>query len=672
MVPDGVRVSETITDMTRGKRRRSATATMSPRAEAVIAGPRETVPDETREPEQVSRRRRPKATTTNASSRAKTLVTVSTPPVPKSKSKGEMSKDVAGKDVTSVDITTTGDAANDFDGLSADDEPTPVDDFTLQLTDDEIETAQQRSKFVRSDDWQYGSMTVEDKYGLVTIDTANGRRVVLPPTLWTTVFKEMRGSVWSGHLRGPHTYSRVAQLYWWSGLSKEIRRWVRGCQECGSRNAKPREVIPTLRSLRGGAVCFRSALDVAGPFPIAGGGERYVVAAVEYVTRYAVACCVTQHTAESVAAFLMQEVVLRFGAFRELLTDGAPEMTGKVIEDLVTLLQAQQVTPVPYRPQLVGLVERFHRTWKDCVATFMQDERQTDWNLWVKFAVYSYNSAQHSTVARSPNDLMMDRRLRAPNELLRRTEVAEAEPVARNEEKSRMCGIGQKARAGAASSLLQPKNKKQMGVSCRRLGMDAQPATRKKATKFVHQWMGPLLIVEPAGFDNFVLKREDKAGKVETIIAHVSFLISYHYPEPLLDQGALDIDEQIAYDERQSEWNESEAAAPVLTATISLEPATTKRGKKRVRTASDGIVGHDVTRGLLVERRRRRRQNRAGQYVLEYERSLSSDPNRWETDDKEHWLVDERARARWIYVKASERLHHDEQVMEDPWIEEEV
>lgn len=88
----------------------------------------------------------------------------------------------------------------------------------------------------------------------------------------------------------------------------------------------------------------RWALDVAGPFPVADGGERYVIAALEYVTRYAVARCVRQHTAENVAAFLMEDVVLKFGAFRELLTDGAPEMVGKVTEELVVLLQAEQTT----------------------------------------------------------------------------------------------------------------------------------------------------------------------------------------------------------------------------------------------------------------------------------------------------------------------------------------
>ncbi|KAE8952803.1 hypothetical protein PR003_g34235, partial [Phytophthora rubi] len=222
----------------------------------------------------------------------------------------------------------------------------------------------------------------------------------------------MHGSVWAGHLRGPHTYGRVAQLYWWPNLQREVQKWARGCQECGSRKARPREVVPPLRSIRGGDVGDRWALDVAGPFPVADGGERYVVAALEYVTRYAVARCVTQHTADKVATFLMEDFVLRFGVFRELLTDGAPELAGVVLEKLVDMLQARQVSPVPYRPQMVGLVERFHRSWKDCVATYMSDERQNDWNLWVKFAVYAYNSANHSTVALTPNELMMGRRLR--------------------------------------------------------------------------------------------------------------------------------------------------------------------------------------------------------------------------------------------------------------------
>ncbi|KAE9021932.1 hypothetical protein PR001_g11782 [Phytophthora rubi] len=71
------------------------------------------------------------------------------------------------------------------------------------------------------------------------------------------------------------------------------------------------------------------------------------------------------------------------------------------------MLQAQQINPVPNRPQMIGLVERFHCTWKGCIATYMSDERQREWDVWADFAVYAYNSGQHSTVMLSPNELMI-------------------------------------------------------------------------------------------------------------------------------------------------------------------------------------------------------------------------------------------------------------------------
>ncbi|KAE9356239.1 hypothetical protein PR003_g2415 [Phytophthora rubi] len=282
--------------------------------------------------------------------------------------------------------------------------------------------------------------------------------------------------------------------------------------------ARPREVIPPLRSIRGGDVGDRWALDVAGPFPIAAGGDRYVIAAIEYVTRYAVACCVETHTAVSVATFLMEEDVLRFGAFRELLTDGAPEMTGEVIDKLVELLQSRQVSPVPYRPQLVGLVERFHRSWKDCVSTFMTEERQDDWNLYVKFAVYAYNSAKHSTVALSPNELMMGRKLRHPIELLRRTEVRETgdlqnyhEQLLVAMERSHECAeLARQREQDRQARYYNRKVRQRREFRPGDLVWVHNPPRGQTVTKFVHQWMGPLCVVEPAGYENHVRERMDK------------------------------------------------------------------------------------------------------------------------------------------------------------------
>lgn len=521
-------------------------------------------------------------------------------------------KNNAGKPGAARQRTRSGggdpDAARKVRPPLAEGEESVPKDTTLQITDAEIGKAQRRSKLVQQllENDEYRGMKVEKAYGLVTIHTTHGRRVVLPPALWAVVFKTMHGSVWAGHLRGPHTYGRVARLYWWPGLLREVNQWVRGCQECGSRKARPREVIPPLRPIRAGDVADRWALDVA-PFPVADGGERYVIAAVEYVTRYAVARCTTQHTAESVASFLMEDVVLKFGVFQELLTDGAPELAGKVIEQLVELLQAYQINPVPYRPQMIGLVERFHRSWKDCVSMFMASEAQNDRNLWVKFAVYAYNSAQHSTVALTPNALMMARRLRAPNEFLRRTEVTEAgELMAYHRNLLEAMGRSH----ACAEAARNKKQERQARYYDRRVRQRRtfeigdrvwvyNPPRGPKPTKYVHQWMGPMRIIESAGSDNFVLQREDKTGAPEVIIAHVSFLVSYYEPAPFLEKAAADLNEELADEDGGASRDVPTTTAAVRATTAGRGAATMggvspKRKKNNERNVDGRRVGWPV------------------------------------------------------------------------------
>ncbi|GMF23303.1 unnamed protein product [Phytophthora fragariaefolia] len=304
-------------------------------------------------------------------------------------------------------------------------------------------------------------------------------------------------------------------------------------------------------------------IDVAGPLPRkAEGDPRFVIAAVEYVTRYAVAVVVDRHTAETVAVFLMKQIVLKFGVFRELLTDGAPELTGHASEQLVVMLQAEQINPVPYRPQMIGLVERFHRTWKDVVATFMQQEAQDDWSTWVDFAVYAYNSGRHSTVNLSPNELMMGRRLRAPNELLRTMNVREAGELTTYH---RRLLTAMKASHEVAEQARRREQQRQARYYNRKVRRKREfkvgdrvwmfrPPRGPKASKFVHNWIGPLRVVEPAGYDNQLLEREDVEGVHERIIAHCSFLVTYRFPLSLLPKVARDLEEQLDYERRLREW----------------------------------------------------------------------------------------------------------------------
>lgn len=287
------------------------------------------------------------------------------------------------------------------------------------------------------------------------------------------------------------------------------------------------------------------------------GQNKYVIAAVEYVTRYAVAAPVCTHDAESIARLLMTHVVFRFGAFRELLTDNAPEMVSKALDELVVLLQARQTNPVPYRPQMIGLVERFHRTWKDCVSLFV-NEAQDDWDRWIDCSVYAYNSAAHSTVQLSPNELMLGRSLRAPNELLRHGQRRETGPLDEyHQNLTNMLALNQRiARQAMEKEQARQAVYYNRGVrSMRRfktgdLVWVHKPPREQGLTKLVHQWMGPMEIVGPTGYDNFCLRRCDQERWGDTLIAHSSFLVCYYYPvdrlRALSDDLLDELDEEVS------------------------------------------------------------------------------------------------------------------------------
>ncbi|KAJ8554882.1 hypothetical protein ON010_g9601 [Phytophthora cinnamomi] len=268
----------------------------------------------------------------------------------------------------------------------------------------------------------------------------------------------------------------------------------------------------------------------------------------------------------------------------------------------------------------------------------------------------------------------------APNELLRRTEVTEAGELPayhanllKATERSHECTEQARRREQERQARYynrKTRNKRQFQVGD--LVWMHNPPRGKNATKFVHQWMGPPRIVEPAGYDNFVLTREDKTRKAETLIAHVSFHISYHYPEALLAQVARDIDEQLDYEDQRPTRDEPETASAVRSAKAPARRTTSDGGTKRMRAAVDDAVVHDATRGLVVERRRRRQRNGAGRYVLEYELCPYCDPSRWTTCDRGLWLDDGHARARWASVAEYERHYRDARVVEDPGDEEAV
>jgi hypothetical protein len=368
----------------------------------------------------------------------------------------------------------------------------------------------------------------------------------------------------------------------------------------------PEAVVPPLRSVRTGVVCDRWAIDVAGPLPVTASGKRYVIAAVEYTTRYAVAEAVTEHTAKAIARFLMERVVLVFGPMREIMMDGAREFGSQATAELLQLMQTKQSTPVPYRPNLLGLVERFHRTWKDIVSLYV-DEGQDDWDDFVPCALYAYNSARHATHGYQPNELMMGRKLRTPAELLRRSRLTHPRRTL-NEYHEALIEDLRMARELAALALQKEQARQAMYYNQRKerdgeefrvdqLVWVYRPARGPGITKFGHRWRGPAQIIEAAGYDNYKVKMLESGNE---LVTHCSFLLSYYYPTHLLEKMAEDIADNLreeAVAAADIDPDEEGGESPEIDAPGTAENSPTASGGEAAAepTTTEGVTTRPAT-----------------------------------------------------------------------------
>ena len=362
-------------------------------------------------------------------------------------------------------------------------------------------------------------------------------------------------------------------------------------------------------------------LDLAGPLPVTKSGNRYVVALVEYVTKWVIAIPSPTREAKRIASIIINNVVCQHGPFREIMTDGAQELQSKVVRELIVELQAKQSTPVPYRPNLMGLVERYNRTWKDMVAMFVE-ENQRDWDDWVPLLAYAYNSAKNTVTKFTPFELMTGREARAPRDLLLRERVNDIPNLLEWHQKLRdklsqtvkiaRAAIEREQRRQARAYDRQQRHDHSFRVG--ELVWAYKPPRGPGITKLRHHWVGPCVIKDDVGYDNFRVERLDEGTMV---IVHSSLLWPYTSNRDMLESIARDVVRESQRDVSPPPTDPDE----LREVTMVVRPAEGARAEVRRQE----VTLHQGAQGLFFrEDGRRRRQNKIGRYEVEVHVTLLS------------------------------------------------
>ena len=113
-------------------------------------------------------------------------------------------------------------------------------------------------------------------------------------------------------------------------------------------------------------------------------------------------------TAESVAKRLISLMMIH-GLFINILTDGAKNFQSELLSRIYELLDIHKLKTSPYHPECDGLTERFNRTLKTMLSCFV-NEHQNDWDEYLQYLAYAYNTSTHATTNHTPFEVVYGRK----------------------------------------------------------------------------------------------------------------------------------------------------------------------------------------------------------------------------------------------------------------------
>jgi hypothetical protein len=213
-----------------------------------------------------------------------------------------------------------------------------------------------------------------------------------------------------GHLGTDIVFNKVRNLYYWPQMYENIKDYIKACDSCQrrgrKRNPEPLQPIPV------GNPFEKIGIDFVGPLPVTPRGNKYIIVATDYFTKWPEARPVSEATAASAANFIYEDIICRHGCPQVILSDRGTHFRNQIVDNLLTKFEIKHLYSTPYHPETNGLTERFNRTLCESLAKTSIDI--IDWDMNIPAVLFAYRTAKQATTKIEPFYLVYGRTAHFP------------------------------------------------------------------------------------------------------------------------------------------------------------------------------------------------------------------------------------------------------------------
>ena len=199
-------------------------------------------------------------------------------------------------------------------------------------------------------------------------------------------------------------------------MKHDVMNWIKSCKTCAAKKAPP-PTRENLHSLPQPQIPFdRIGIDFMGPFPSTDNGHRYILVITDYCTRWTEAFATKDMKAETVAKILIEEIICRYSAPRQILSDQGRNFLSQVVKEVCNYFRINKINTSAYHPATNGLCERFNGTLCKMLSVYVNDE-QTNWDIYLPIVLFAYRVSEQKSAKESPFKLLFGREARLPADI---------------------------------------------------------------------------------------------------------------------------------------------------------------------------------------------------------------------------------------------------------------
>jgi hypothetical protein len=247
--------------------------------------------------------------------------------------------------------------------------------------------------------------------------------ITKPYNLRAQILHDHHDATFCGHLGTSKTLNAVARKFYWPGMTRDVKDYVRSCNKCqlnkaGNKTYGLHQALP-IPPQRWHTV----TIDFAGPFVPSGEGSwDMVMVVVDKLTKRSHFIPSKQvDKAPDVAKRFFDGVVRLHGMPSVIVSDRDPKFTSLFWSTLFERFGTRLAMSTANHPQSDGQTERMVRTLQEMLRSTISHE-QHDWTDKLAALEFAYNNSIHPSTSLTPFELDLSRHPKTPYSLVMDTE----------------------------------------------------------------------------------------------------------------------------------------------------------------------------------------------------------------------------------------------------------